>query len=141
MALELAIMTPVLVALFIALVAVGRVVDVKGRLDGAARDAARAAAVARDPGMAQTLADRAVTDTMAGTSWCVDAPTVQTDVGHWGPGGFVSVTVTCSANLNGLGLSGLAPAVTRTGRATSPIDTYRRTVCAGGQVCDQPGAG
>jgi len=139
MSLELAIMTPVLISLFLLLVAAGRIIDVKSRLEGAARDGSRAAAVARDPGTAAELAVTAVEDTMEGTSWCTDTPEVTTDVGDWGPGGHVTVTVTCDTNLAGLGLAGVAPRLMRTGRATSPIDTYRRTECGGGRLCDVAG--
>ncbi|MDX6744536.1 TadE/TadG family type IV pilus assembly protein [Actinocorallia sp. A-T 12471] len=132
MSLEVVLLTPVLIILFLFLVLVGRLVNVQSQLDGAARDGARAASVARDEGAAQAFAVQAVDDSIAGTSFCVGgAAQTDVDLGEWGPGGQVTVTVTCTTDLTGLALVPFAGDPVKTGSASAPIDTYRRIDCGG----------
>jgi Flp pilus assembly protein TadG len=126
MALELAIMTPVLVAFMMLMVGVGRIVNAQSQVDSAARDAVRDASVARSAGEAQSRADAAARASLEQYNWCQGGPTTQTDTSAWAPGGQVSVTVTCDADLGGLALIGLPGSKQMTGRATAPLDTYRR---------------
>ncbi|ROO90097.1 Flp pilus assembly protein TadG [Actinocorallia herbida] len=127
MSLELVLMTPVLIILFLFLVLVGRLVNVQSQLDGAARDGARAATVARNEGDAQTFAIQAVNESIAGTSFCVGgAAQTAVDTALFAPGGQVTVTVTCTTDLTGLGLVPFAGDPVRTGTASAPVDTYRR---------------
>lgn len=140
MSIELAILTPVLVALFLLLVAAGRLVDVKNHLEGAARDGARAASVARTLADAQAFAEDAVEASLEGTSFCDGEAKVAEVAGEWEPGGYVTVEVACKPNMEGLGLVGLGAVGDRKGKATAPIDTYRRLDC-GGQPCVIPGEG
>ena len=55
---ELVIVTPVALALLCLVALVGRTTDARSQVDEAARDAARAASIARDPSDAQTVAQR-----------------------------------------------------------------------------------
>lgn len=126
MALELAIMTPVLVAFMMLMVGVGRIVDAQSHVDGAARDAVRAASIARSAGAAQMMAAQAADDSLKNHHWCQGGPQAITDVGRWAPGGQVTVTVTCDADLGGLSLIGLPGVKQMTGRATAPLDRFRR---------------
>jgi Flp pilus assembly protein TadG len=126
MALELVIMTPVLVAFMMLMVGVGRIVDAQSQVDSAARDAVRDASIARSAGEAQTRATTAAAASLQGHTWCQGGPSTQTDTGAWAPGGLVSVTVTCDADLGGLSLIGLPGSKMMTGRATAPLDTFRR---------------
>jgi Flp pilus assembly protein TadG len=125
MALELAIMTPVLVAFMMLMVGVGRIVNAQSQVDSAARDAVRNASIARSAADAQGRAQTAAADSMENFGWC-QGPTAQTDTGAWAPGGLVSVTVTCDADLGGLTLIGLPGSKQMTGKATAPLDTFRR---------------
>lgn len=134
MSLELVLLTPILIMLALFLVVVGRVVTVQSQLNGAARDGARAASVARTQGQAQAFAIQAVNDSIAGTSFCVGG-NAETDVDLvWMPGGQVTVTVTCTTDLTGLALVPFAGDPVKTGTASAPIDTYRRLDC-GGDPC------
>lgn len=138
MTLELVILTPVLVLLFLFLALVGRLVNVQSQLDGAARDGARAASVARDEGAAQAFAVEAVNESLGGANFCVgDAAQTEVDLGDWGPGGQVTVTVTCQTDLTGLNLVPFGGNPEKTGTASAPIDTYRRMDC-GGEPCEVP---
>jgi Flp pilus assembly protein TadG len=127
MALELAIMTPVLVAFMMLMVGVGRIVNAQSQVDSAARDAVRDASIARSAGDAQIRATTAAQASLQNFNWCQGGPSTQTDTSAWGPGGRVSVTVTCSADLGGLTLIGLPGTKQMTGKATAPLDTFRRT--------------
>jgi Flp pilus assembly protein TadG len=127
LALELAIMTPVLVAFMMLMVGVGRIVNAQSQVDSAARDAVRDASVARSEGEAQSRAAIAAQASLNNHTWCQSGPSVQTDTSAWAPGGRVSVTVTCDADLGGLSLIGLPGSKQMTGRATAPLDTFRRT--------------
>src|SRR5690242_3605922 len=89
MALELAILTPILVAFMMLMVGLGRIVEAQSQLDGAARDAARAASVARDRGSARVDADNAAKATMSGDKRCRGGPKTDTDFRDWRPGGQV----------------------------------------------------
>ena len=59
MSVELAVIAPGLIVLLLLVGAGGRVVEVQGHIDGAARDAARAASLAQSPGQAGQLAQQA----------------------------------------------------------------------------------
>jgi Flp pilus assembly protein TadG len=143
MSLELAIMTPVLVGFMMLLVSLGRIVEAQSQVDGAARDAARAASVARERIVAGNAARNAARDTLSGRpapgdlgnggngganrEWCMGGgPVTSVDFGNWAPGGQVSVTVSCRIDLSGLSLISVAPTKTVTGTATAPLDTLRR---------------
>jgi Flp pilus assembly protein TadG len=125
MTMELVIMTPVLLAFILLLVAMGRIVDAQSQIDGAARDAARAASIGRDETSARGLADQAAQTSLSGT-WCKGAPLATPDFSQWHAGGQVSVSVRCDIDLSGLSLIGIGPSKTMTGKFTVPLDTFRR---------------
>ncbi len=134
--LELVLLTPFLVLFFLFLALVGRLVNVQSQLDGAARDGARAASVARDQGDAEEFAIQAVKDSLGDDNFCVgDAAQTEVDLGDWQPGGHVTVTVTCQTDLVGLELVPFGGDPEKKGTASAPIDTYRRMDC-GGELCD-----
>jgi Flp pilus assembly protein TadG len=118
MAVELAILAPIMLLLMFFLVLCGRVVEAHGQVDGAARDAARAASIARTAGEADTNARQAAQGDLHG--WCkggVPAPAVS----GFGPGsGQVIVTVTCDVDLKFIGYG----SITVTGHAVAPLDTF-----------------
>ena len=74
MTVEFVVLAPLLLALMLFLVMAGRVVEAHGEVDGAARDAARAASIARTSQGAQAAADQAVAADVNG--WC-HVPLVQ----------------------------------------------------------------
>jgi Flp pilus assembly protein TadG len=125
MTMELVIMTPVLLAFIMLLVAMGRIVDAQSQIDGAARDAARAASIGRDETSAQGLADQAAQSSLSGT-WCKGTPRTTLDFSQWRAGGQISVAVRCDIDLSGLSLIKVGPSKTMTGSFTVPLDTFRR---------------
>lgn len=126
MALELALLTPLLVAFMMVMVGLGRVVEAQSQVDGAARDAARAASLSRTRPAAYLAAQDAAGKTLSGEHTCSSKPVAIVDFSQWRQGGQVSVAVHCRIDLSGLSLIGFHPTRTMTGTATAPIDTLRR---------------
>lgn len=126
MALELALLTPLLVAFMLVMVGLGRVVEAQSQVDGAARDAARAASLSRTRPAARSAAVEAAVRTLAGKRRCRTVPDTTVDFSEWRRGGQVSVAVHCQIDLSGLSLIGFHPSRTMSGTATAPIDTLRR---------------
>lgn len=121
MAVEFAILAPAFVVLMLLLVVGGRVIEAQGQVDGAARDAARAASVQVYGTQVQAAVQNAASSDLISPShnMCPGgmSPT-------WSGGsvvGSVSVTVRCTINLGffpGLG------SLTMTGHAVAPLDTF-----------------
>src|SRR5687767_2740563 len=93
-ALELVLMTPVLLVLLLFVVFVGRLAAARGDVDRIARDAARTASFARSPAEAVTAAELSVD----GSAPCVRLD-VSVDTTAFAPGGTVSATVSCEVAL------------------------------------------
>jgi hypothetical protein len=130
MALEMVLLTPLMMTFILVLVGLGRVVEAQSQVDGAARDAARAASLSRTRAAAQANATDAAASTLTDPQdkkhWCQGAPDTVVDFSQWRRGGQVSVAVHCEVDLTGLSLAGFLPSPTMTGTATAPIDTLRR---------------
>lgn len=123
MAVEVVLLAPVLVAVMMLVVGLGRYVDRSGDVDAIARDAVRAASLQRSEPDARQAANAIVDrSTPAGTT-CQNA-----DLGgDFAPGGTITVTVRCEVSFDGLGFIGLPGSATMTGESSAPIDTLRRT--------------
>jgi Flp pilus assembly protein TadG len=128
MSLELVLLTPLLVAFMMLMVGLGLVVEGQSQVDGAARDAARAASIGRTTADADADARDAANATLSDRKQRCrgGGPDTVVDFSQWRPGGQVTVTVRCHIDLSGLSLIGIAPSKTMTGTATAPIDTLRR---------------
>ena len=114
MTVEFVLLGPLLLLLLLFLVLAGRVVEAHGQVDGAARDAARAASLARSAQEAQTAAGQAVSADVNG--WC-SPPVLQ----GYAPGSqAVTVTLRCSLNLSFTGFGTLNV----TGYAVAPLDQF-----------------
>lgn len=115
--LELAVLTPAVIALLGAVVLAGHVESAKARVAQAAEDAARAATMARDQTSAQTDAESAAAADLAGpdcSSWTLSV------VGTLVPGTSMSATITCTT---GLGILPGSFHVANT--ASAAVDRYR----------------
>lgn len=124
MAVEVVLFAPVLVAFVILVTALGRYVSVRGDVEAAARDAARAGSVQRSYGEAQTAAQRTVS---TGVGRLADCDVVDLSESTFAPGGDVTANLACRVDFSGLGLIGLSGSITVDGQGVSPIDVYRRT--------------
>jgi Flp pilus assembly protein TadG len=123
-ALGLALVAPAAVGLALVIVLLGRGVDSRATVQGAAESAAQAAARERGPAAATRAAERVGARALADEAAC-EAPRVRVDTSGFGPGGIVTVTVSCTVDTTGLDL--VAPARARGWSATAhaTIDPYR----------------
>jgi hypothetical protein len=122
MTLEFVLLAPVLIGLMFLLLLAGRVVEAHGQVDGAARDAARAASVARSPGEANQAADAAVSSDING--WCHN-PTVS---GFAVGSPAVTIQLHCTLNLSFIGFG----SVNLSGTAVAPLDPFVSRIETGG---------
>ena len=122
-AVELVLVTPVLIALMLFVVAGGRLASARADVDAAARDSARAASISRS----RTSAERdgkAAAQAVLNDRSC-QTPSVTIDTSDFQPGGTVVATVSCEvdlADLTGLGLPGHR---TLSSRFVEPVDAFR----------------
>lgn len=124
---ELVLIAPVFLAALFLMVGLGRIVEAEGRVQGAARDAARAASIARSAESATDAARRAAMVNLTERGVSCASFEVAVDTAAFRPGGQVRVTVACTADLSGLGLSGLPGTKTLRADATAPLEQYRGT--------------
>ncbi|MFJ9822388.1 TadE family protein [Streptomyces sp. NPDC101151] len=129
-AIEAALVLPVLIMFVCLAIAGGRIVTSASKIDAAAEDAAREASIHRTAAAAQAAAQAAAAEslndqgiTCAATSVSVNAAGLNVPVGQVGT---VRVTVTCTVNLSDLLLPGVPGAKTLTSTATSVVDQYRQ---------------
>jgi Flp pilus assembly protein TadG len=114
MTVEFVLLVPLLLTLMLFLVFAGRVVEAHGQVDGAARDAARAASIARSLGQAITDARAAVDGDIHG--WCSNVT-----VNGFAPGSTaVTVTLQCSLDLTFIDFGHVAI----DGSAVAPLDQF-----------------
>jgi Flp pilus assembly protein TadG len=127
---ELAVLAPGLVLLLLLVAAGARVVEVQGHIDGAARDAARAASIARSYGQAVAAAEQAAQADLGATSLCAPG-TVAVQVAGYPAvpvvttaGAAVMVTVTCQVDMSPFKALGFGAAKGFTGQAVAPLDPF-----------------
>jgi len=127
---ELVVLAPALMLLLLLIAAGARVVEVQGHIDGAARDAARAASLARSPDDAQRFAQQAAQADLGTTSWCSPRTVSATVSGFPGPGPLpaggaaVTATVSCTVNMSPFRALGFAAGLRFTGQAAAPLDPF-----------------
>jgi Flp pilus assembly protein TadG len=124
-AVELALVTPLLVLLLMLIVAAGRLVQARLEVASAAAQAARAASLARDPATATAQATAVASSALASQHLSCGSLAVSTGTAAFRPGGQVSVQVSCTVTLAGLALLHLPGAETLTAQAPAPIDVFR----------------
>lgn len=122
-AVELVLLAPLLIALLLFVVGLGRIAHARGQVDGAAADAARSASLARTPEAAQRAGDDAAR-AYFGENGC-RALYVEIDTGALRPGGQVIARVRCVVSLAGLGLAGFPGSRTLTATVSAPRETFR----------------
>jgi Flp pilus assembly protein TadG len=123
MAIEIVILTPVLMAFILLVVAGGRFVGRQGDVDSAARDAARAASIERTEESATTVAVSVAAASLPKGAACQPA---EVDTRNWAQGGSVGVTIRCRVSYSGLGLIGLPGSARVEGSSVAPLDQFRR---------------
>ncbi len=124
---EFAIVMAIVLVSFVALAIYGgRVVQAENDVQSAAHDAARAASVERSPAAAEAAAHAVAAQNLTSSGVaCAGGSTVGVDLSRFGPGGEVTVTVTCRADFSDVGSLGVAPSRSFTSSATEVIDVHR----------------
>ncbi|WP_069463772.1 TadE/TadG family type IV pilus assembly protein [Actinacidiphila rubida] len=121
---EVVILAPVIILFVLVLVAFGQLVDGRGAVDGAARDAARAGSLQRDAGSAMQEARASAEADLNDT--CVSGTLTIHQDSDFKPGELFTITLSCQ--IRGLSSLGLDIRKTLTSQASAPLDPYRRAV-------------
>jgi Flp pilus assembly protein TadG len=124
-AVELTLLMPALVAALLFVVGLVRIVTARGDVEAAARDAARAASLARDPTGADEAARAAAGSALTGGGVRCRALEVRTDTAAWTAEAMVAVEVACTVELADVALVGLPGTKELRSRFVAPLDVYR----------------
>jgi Flp pilus assembly protein TadG len=124
-AVEVVLVTPVLIVLLLIAVGLGRMAHARQQVIGAARDAARAASLERDPAQAQAAGTEAARRSLGQAGVSCQPMTVTVDLSADRPGGQIRATVTCTTSMTGLGLAGFTPTKTVSDTAIVPVEALR----------------
>lgn len=122
---EMVLLAPVFVAFCCLVVGLGRLDEAHGQLVGAASDAARAASDTRTAVQARTAAADTAQADLTGAGLTCRHLSVTVETGLFTPGGSITVTLSCTAGLGDVMISGLPGAKTITASASAPVDRYR----------------
>ncbi|MEU7584277.1 TadE/TadG family type IV pilus assembly protein [Streptomyces sp. NPDC041068] len=122
---EVVILAPVMILFILVLVAFGQLVDGRGAIDGAARDAARAGSIQKEHGTALAEAKRAAQADLADV--CSGPVSVVQKSKGFDPDVDPFFTVEVSCQVKGLAMLGLDVPTTLEASFSSPLDPYRRS--------------
>ncbi|MFE1454675.1 TadE/TadG family type IV pilus assembly protein [Streptomyces sp. NPDC058735] len=120
---EVVILAPVMILFILVLVAFGQLVDGRGALDGAARDAARAGSIQKNRALAMAEAKKAAEANLADVC-SGPVSVVQTSAG-FEPDTIFTVEVSCQ--VRGLAMLGLDVPTRLSASFSSPLDPFRRS--------------
>ncbi|MFE7210849.1 TadE/TadG family type IV pilus assembly protein [Streptomyces sp. NPDC057611] len=120
---EVVILAPVMILFILVLVAFGQLVEGRGAVDGAARDAARAGSIQKDHATAMAEARKAAETDLADVC-SGPVSVVQTSAG-FAPDTLFTVEVSCQ--VRGLASLGLNIPTTLSASFSSPLDPFRRS--------------
>ena len=125
-AVEMTLLTPLLLVMLLFVVYCGRVTGARLRIDDAAHQAARAAAAARTIPGAERDATSTAQAALAAAGVACQALQVTVEVAGLQPGSAVTATLTCTVGLNDLSLLSVGGSTTLTATSSSPVDIYRQ---------------
>ncbi|GAA2545189.1 TadE/TadG family type IV pilus assembly protein [Streptomyces levis] len=120
---EVVILAPVMILFILVLVAFGQLVDGRGALDGAARDAARAGSIQKNHALAMAEARKAAEANLADV--CSGPVTVVQTSQGFEPDTIFTVEVSCQ--VRGLAMLGLDIPTRLSASFSSPLDPFRRS--------------
>ncbi|MFF9125782.1 TadE/TadG family type IV pilus assembly protein [Streptomyces sp. NPDC014889] len=120
---EVVILAPVMILFILVLVAFGQLVEGRGAVDGAARDAARAGSIQKDHATAMSEARKAA-EADLGDVCSGPVSVVQTSAG-FAPDTLFTVEVSCQ--VRGLASLGLNIPTRLSASFSSPLDPFRRS--------------
>ena len=108
------------------LVGLGRYAYGKQLVEQAAAAAARAASLTSTAAQANTQAQRAASGSLAGAGVSCTGITTTVDVGSFRPGVVVTVTITCTADLSDIAISGLPGTATFSATGRAVLEVHRQ---------------
>jgi len=120
---EVVILAPVMILFILVLVAFGQLVNARGALDGAARDAARAGSIQKDYAIAMSEARKAA-EADLGDVCSGPISVTQTSQG-FAPDTLFTIEVSCQ--VRGLSMLGLNVPTRLSSSFSSPLDPFRRS--------------
>jgi len=126
-AVEFAIVAPLLIMMFLFIFGLGRIATAREAVEGAARDGAREASIARSPSVADRTAKQVVADTLAEKRVSCSNRVVTVDTSDFRPDGTVTVHVRCTVANQDVMLSGLPGRSTLRSDFVASVDRYRGT--------------
>lgn len=129
--LEVVLLAPLVIGFVMFLVCFGVLVNARGTVQGAARDAARMGSLQRDDNTAYTAASAAAAADLGNTcSGPLDVeqvdPDTKTASNDFAAGGLYTIKVTCTVPLTGLDWFSLG-SQTIISYSSAPLDIFRRT--------------
>jgi Flp pilus assembly protein TadG len=130
---EFVVLAPIVIAIVLLVVGLGRYAHGKQLVEQAAAAAARAASLTSTTAQARTRAGQAATGSLSDAGVSCTGMTTDIDTGSFRPGGVVTVTITCTADLSDLAISGLPGAATITATGRAPLETHRQIAPRGDQ--------
>ena len=130
---EFVVLAPIVIVIVLLVVGLGRYAHGKQLVEQAAAAAARAASLTTSSAQAQTRAARAAAGSLSDAGLSCTGITADVDTGSFRPGGVVTVTITCTADLSGLALSGLPGTATVTATGRAPLEAHRQIATPGDQ--------
>lgn len=122
---EFVLVTPLLLVLMLFVVGLGRLGVARGDVDGAARDAARAASLVRSIGEAEPMAFEAALASLQERGVTCQALHVDVEPASFAPGGSIAANVSCNVDLSDLTLVWTPGSTRISSRFVAPIDGYR----------------
>ncbi len=124
-AVEFVFVAPILIVVFLLIVGLGRMAHARQQVEGVAADAARAASLERNTSLSKSAGMASAKSALADAGLACTSLDVNVDISDYRPGGAVTATVTCVAQLGDVTLSGLPGKRTFVARSSVPIETYR----------------
>ncbi len=127
-ALELVLIAPVLLVVMLFVIGLGRMAHARQEVESVAADAARAASLERNTAQSAAAARTAAQTSLGDAGLACTQLSVSVDISNYRPGGQVEVTVSCTAQLGDVALSGLGGSKVFTASSIVPIETHRANV-------------
>ena len=124
---EFAIVAPLLIMMFLFIFGLGRLATAREAVEGAARDGAREASIARSASAADRTAKQVVADTLADKKVSCSDRRITVDTNDFHPDGTVTVHVRCTVANRDVMLSGLPGTSTLHSDFVAWVDRYRGT--------------
>jgi len=123
---EFVVLAPIVIAIVLLVVGLGRYAHGKQLVEQAAAAAARAASLTTTATVAEARAGQAAAGSLADAGLSCTGMTADVDTRSFRPGGVVTVTITCTADLSWLALSGLPGAATMAATGRAPLEEHRQ---------------